>query len=1193
MNSKREEIDRRPMDDAAYKEIRSTLSGARNRLAFSVLTGGLVRLLCVAGAALAVVLILAALLPSSVPGSLTLGLVWLSVVITAVGAFFVLPLVRLPSLEKLAVRIDDALAPGANPLISSLQLGRKLRSAGDDPLVSRPIMRMAVKAGAERAGGMDMKPVTGDPNLGEWLRRLGLVAALAAAIVALWPGQLRTSVWRLTHPYACGPVPVRIAVAPGHAELDAGSDLEIEAVVTGTSEPPVLRLRKRGGVWKRAGMKEISPSKLKAQELLAFAPEEEEGGPRAAGRPSGDGSSGRSTAEERAGSPGAPAFSGRTPDSASSREDRPGLPETAGHCYAVTLSGLQEDREYYVSVGDNLTETWKIKVNQPPRAVAFRMRYAYPDYTGLPPNETVSASGDVAALKGATVELEISANRELKGSTISFESGDTLTMIPTSPRSFAGAFRLMAEDAYAVTFTEPDGRERRDPRRFSLTPLPDHKPLVRILSPDRSIDLPSDMKVDVSTYAADDYGLTSLALVYFMEGGEESRAPIGTLGNAPREIHEVYTWDLTELGLLPGEVVYYSVEVLDNDTVSGPKASRSEIHSVRFPTMAEIYEDVEQDYEEGIDELTDALRRGRELRERLDEIMREVKSAEELTWEQRQSISGAVTEREKLGESVKQVTESLEEVVDKMGGSELVDEEVFEKIMEIQKLLSEISDPELLDSIQQLNEALQNVDRAAVAAAVEELKANQEQILKNLDKTIELLKRLKAEEQMQAALEQIEDLLAKQDEINSRLEKDGPSGEDLERMAGEESEVKEGLGDLEKSLKEVEEALSSIDPQASSEMGEQAKQASEEGLQKDAQQAMDEMRAGAPQPAMRSGEKVSKGLSSMAKNMSSAMEAMQQRMTAEMAKKLRKAAEDLVFVSKEQEGVVSSAEAVSPQDLARRQFQVHSGAAQVADDLEEVIRSSFSISSRLGRDLGDALLKMEKATSDFSNGRKQSGLADGWDAVPSLNKAAMELMKAGQDMASSSCPNPSGTQSARQQMQKLCGMQNEVNMGTQGLVQRIQKEGGRLQPSTEDQLARLAAQQEMVRKGMKEVAGELGDRKDILGRLDDLVEEMQDVVDEMQRQHVDRKTVRRQQRILSRLLDAQRSIRQRDLSQERISRTGLDPSGRTSPDAIPPDLLESVDRVRAEVLRGKADPVPASYRRLVEEYFRAISSRGF
>jgi hypothetical protein len=60
-----------------------------------------------------------------------------------------------------------------------------------------------------------------------------------------------------------------------------------------------------------------------------------------------------------------------------------------------------------------------------------------------------------------------------------------------------------------------------------------------------------------------------------------------------------------------------------------------------------------------------------------------------------------------------------------------------------------------------------------------------------------------------------------------------------------------------------------------------------------------------------------------------------------------------------------------------------------------------------------------------------------------------------------------------------------------------------------------------------------------------------------------------------------------------MSRTGDDPAGRVPPDAIPPELLEAMDRVRAEVLRGKADPIPSTYRRLVEEYFRAISVKGF
>jgi hypothetical protein len=316
-----------------------------------------------------------------------------------VGAFIVLPLLRLPSLDGLAVRIDDALAPGVNPLISSLQLGRRLREKDEGGSVSRPIMRMAVKAGVEKTRGMDSRPVTADRFFGKWIRQLAVVAVTALALIALWPGQLRTSAWRLTHPYACGPAPIQIAVAPGDAELDAGSDLKIEALVTGTSKPPVLRLRKRGGVWRRAEMREISRPDVQAQALLAvassagnmwpsdgprsgaLAPDEESDTeepavvssdgkerrqfPSSGGNQAEHPSSGGDVEGSEELSPPA-CDQGQIPvpsDHPGAGRLRGGVPELPRRFYAVTLNGLQEDREYYVAVEDELSETWNIKVN--------------------------------------------------------------------------------------------------------------------------------------------------------------------------------------------------------------------------------------------------------------------------------------------------------------------------------------------------------------------------------------------------------------------------------------------------------------------------------------------------------------------------------------------------------------------------------------------------------------------------------------------------------------------------------------------------------------------------------------------------------------------------------------------------------------------------------------------------------------
>jgi hypothetical protein len=77
------------------------------------------------------------------------------------------------------------------------------------------------------------------------------------------------------------------------------------------------------------------------------------------------------------------------------------------------------------------------------------------------------------------------------------------------------------------------------------------------------------------------------------------------------------------------------------------------------------------------------------------------------------------------------------------------------------------------------------------------------------------------------------------------------------------------------------------------------------------------------------------------------------------------------------------------------------------------------------------------------------------------------------------------------------------------------------------------------------------------------------------------------------MLDAQRSVRRRDTDDERKSRVGIDDLQRLSPGEIPPELLEASDKVKSEILQGKADPIPPAYRRLVEEYFRVISARGF
>ena len=137
------------------------------------------------------------------------------------------------------------------------------------------------------------------------------------------------------------------------------------------------------------------------------------------------------------------------------------------------------------------------------------------------------------------------------------------------------------------------------------------------------------------------------------------------------------------------------------------------------------------------------------------------------------------------------------------------------------------------------------------------------------------------------------------------------------------------------------------------------------------------------------------------------------------------------------------------------------------------------------------------------------------------------------------------------------------------------------------QMARLAARQSSIAERLKSIAEGIGERSDLLGDLGRLAEEMEEVAEKLESGQVNRKLVERQQRILSRLLDAQRSLHQRDYSQRRRAEVGEDFPDQESPPELPEELLEK--GAREDLLKALREKYPKEYERLIRAYFKALS----
>jgi hypothetical protein len=139
------------------------------------------------------------------------------------------------------------------------------------------------------------------------------------------------------------------------------------------------------------------------------------------------------------------------------------------------------------------------------------------------------------------------------------------------------------------------------------------------------------------------------------------------------------------------------------------------------------------------------------------------------------------------------------------------------------------------------------------------------------------------------------------------------------------------------------------------------------------------------------------------------------------------------------------------------------------------------------------------------------------------------------------------------------------------------------------EMGRLAKQQEAVQKSLEELNKEAQggqDRNRILGDLQKIADEMKEVVENLQQNNINPNTIQQQQRILSRLLDAQTSMRERDFEQRRKSLTGTTQL-RRSPADIQND--PGLDQIRRDLLKAAEEGYSKDYQDLIRKYYDALN----
>ncbi|MBX7242152.1 MAG: hypothetical protein K1X92_10420 [Bacteroidia bacterium] len=881
--------------------------------------------------------------------------------------------------------------------------------------------------------------------------------------------------------------------------------------------------------------------------------------------------------------------------------------------FTYNFTDLKEDFSFYVGNPEVKTEEFKIHVVKRPFIKNFRVKIQNPAYTGLGTEELEPNIGDFKVLKGAQVSWEMEAQGDIEDAYMIHNNQQSkFTMLSEDKMSYRQS--ILGDMHYYLSLTSKEKIGNIDTIRYQIQTIQDRFPSIYVNSPNSEYVVDLDPTLPLGLDIGDDYGFSKMILYYrtTKSGGNSAVSPVYSsypLTLNPKTLLQTlnYTLDLTKFGLREGDEMEYYVEVWDNDGISGNKSSKSAIFKVKHPTLDAKYEEVNQQQEAVKEDLN-------KLKEEADQMIEEYKKMQEklldqkrLSFDDKKQAQNMLKQHQDMMEKMQDVRQKMEQAKEELQNNQMISEETLKKYEELNKLVEEMKNPELEKFIKEMQEKLETLTPEQIKNKMENLQMKEEEMKKSIERTMELLKQLEVQQKIDEIKNKLDNLKAKQDMLNEKTQ-NAKSPQEMKQMEQMQDELNKQMKEIEKDLEELAEKKEKTNTKDQDLMNELKKDAKDtEGEMKDASEEMDEssdqQQSGDSQKSEQSKQNASKKQKSASKKMKEMSEKLssmqmksQESQDEQNLEQLRQLLENLLRLSFEQEDLRNETQALkfndpALKDKSQEQKKLQDDMKLVRDSLDALAKKVVQIKQFVMDESSKVTEAMKSSQTHFRNKNIPMTSQQQHLSMTSINNLANMLsevmkqiqaqMKSGQqNQGQGMCQKPGNKKGNNPGMQQLGQKQGQLN----GMMQNMMN-GGNMDPS---KLAEMAAQQEAIRKQLKEmhekIKGEEGSGG-MLGDMEKVMEQMKETETELMNRQLTAETMMRQQQILSRMLQADKSVRERELDDKRESNTGRELDHK-APEQLTKE--EYKNKLRQELLKTNKMEYSGDFIYLIEQYFKKI-----
>jgi hypothetical protein len=921
------------------------------------------------------------------------------------------------------------------------------------------------------------------------------------------------------------------------------------------------------------------------------------------------------------------------------------LDQPANGHFSYSFDNIQEGFDFQIEAAGFFSDQYAVSMVSRPDLEGFNVDLRFPPYLQRKAESLVNA-GNLEVPEGTEIAWNVAATNAERAS-IQFASEDNpINLQSGDNHQFKFSRGFVEPDQYEIILQNEHSRNK-EKIAYRIDVVKDEYPKIQVNNFKDSILFKmvvlSGMVSD--DYGVNRLSLHYKVQDEQQNELHSRTIPIDVTRGQPRQSF-FHPWRLDSMKLRPGDVLSYYLEVWDNDGVNGSKSSKTGRYTFLVPSADNLVADIDRSQNDARQKIDQGVGKANKLQEQIEQAGQKLKGKQSLDWQDKKMLEDILQQKSGLDKLIEELKEQNQLLEQKKDAFTEQDQRIREKAEQIQKLMEELLDEETKKLFEELQKLLrEKSDVSQIQKILDKLNQNTNNLEKELERTLELFKQLQYEykldqtaqdlkeqiEKQKALLEQTEQVekdrddpkgekkdgdKAKadekskdkkssetkgdkaQDEQNkdSAEEKDGANDEesdgneskeqageknDSEQLAEKQEKLQEELDKLAEDMKDLREIGEELDKQddlpSDSEM---------DNVQEQQQQSKEMLQQNSPSKSKPPQKNAIQQMQQMQQQLEGAQSAMSMEIDMQNLETLRHIIHGLVKLSFDEENLMTRFNNLSQNDpafngIAQEQLKLRDDAKVLEDSLLALGKRDPFMGSIVTREVGELNEHIDKVIDANRERRRPQASSEMQMTMTSINNLAL-MLDDHFDMMMQMMANAQPGKGKKGKDKK--GNKPSLSQLQQQLNNRIRelKESGKSGRELSEELAQMAAEQERIRKALEEMQGQMKDGgkpgEEISGKME---ETEMDLVNKQLTEEL----IKRQQEIVTRLLQAEKAEREQDMDDERKGETAKDYEKEI------PRAFEEYLRLKekeVELLKTVPPKLYPYYKKEVNEYFKRV-----